>query len=106
MEKRTLRLGAIYGAMVVGAVALFLLIDAQGRTLSAAAQPATVKGPQPISSTSKVLFRFVGQPRLCNEIEGQAFQPDRASPMSINLVKRGQPGKADLQMRCKAASRR
>ncbi len=42
--------------------------------------------------------------RFCNELVGQAFQPDPEHPKSINMGNQGQPGKADLQLRCNAFS--
>src|SRR5262249_31163265 len=39
---------------------------------------------------------------LCKEIVGQAFEPDPTIPGSMNRGKLRQPGKADLQLRCKA----
>src|SRR2546430_4804308 len=40
--------------------------------------------------------------RLCNAFVGQAFQPDRDTPDSLNLGDVRRPRKADLRMRCKA----
>jgi len=44
--------------------------------------------------------------RLCNAIVGRPFQADVACRVSLSLGQLGQPGKADLQMRCKALLRR
>src|SRR3989442_1298036 len=43
---------------------------------------------------------------LCNAIVGRPFQADVACRVSLSLGRLGQPGKADLQMRCKAGSPR
>src|SRR5438128_12101204 len=43
---------------------------------------------------------------LCNAIVGRPFQADIACRVSLSLGRLGQPGKADLQMRCKAGQGR
>ena len=45
---------------------------------------------------------FTGMEWLCNAIVGRPFQADVACRVSLSLGRLGQPGKADLQMRCKA----
>ena len=85
--------------------AVFLL-DRQGNVLTWNAGAEHFKGYRAEEIVGQHFSRFYPREGLCNEIVGQAFQPDPDSPNPVNLGRDRQPGKADLRIRCKAPKSR